>query len=113
MDDCPVLIAENGMALRRKPDNSAATPRIDRSRRSEHLTAHVREVLRLRDEGVPVAGYLYWSLTDNYEWGSFTPRVGRYAIDYTEPAERLEEDHLGDRPAEIYARLVREGRSAI
>jgi beta-glucosidase len=111
LDDSPVLIAENGMALRRKADNSAATPRYDRLRRSEHLAAHVRQVFRLRDEGVPVVGYLYWSLTDNYEWGSFTPRFGLYSIDYTRGPERLAEDHLGDRPAETYARLVRESRA--
>ena len=26
--------------------------------------------------GVEVQGYLYWSLLDNYEWGSFKPRYG-------------------------------------
>jgi beta-glucosidase len=24
---------------------------------------------------------LYWSLTDNYEWGSFRPRFGLYSVD--------------------------------
>ncbi len=113
LDDCPVLIAENGMAIRRKPDNSAATPRVDRLRRSEHMAAHVQQVLKLRDEGVPVVGYMYWSLTDNYEWGSYTPRFGLYCIDFAHGAERLVEDHLGDRPAETYAGLVRKARSGI
>ncbi|MBW4699780.1 MAG: family 1 glycosylhydrolase [Aphanocapsa lilacina HA4352-LM1] len=103
----PVLIAENGMALRRKPDNSAAGHRPDQLLRSQFLEAHVQQVQRLCAEGVPVAGYLHWSLTDNYEWGSYTPRFGLFAIDFARGSERLIEDHLGDRPSETYARLVR------
>jgi beta-glucosidase/6-phospho-beta-glucosidase/beta-galactosidase len=106
----PVLIAENGMALRRKPDNSAATHRGDQLKRSVFLELHVRQVLRLLDEVVPLLGYFHWSLVDNYEWGSYTPRFGLYTIDYAAGTDRLPQDHLGDRPAETYARLVREAR---
>jgi beta-glucosidase len=107
----PILIAENGMALRRKPDNSAFSNRGDEVRRSEFLEMHVREIIRLRRDGVPLIGYLHWSLTDNYEWGSFTPRFGLFSIDYAKGTERLVEDHLGDRPSETYSRLVREAKS--
>ena len=62
-----------------------------------HLRHHLNEFLL--EQGVDVAGYLHWSLTDNYEWGSFTPRFGLYALDYTKGTERLVEDHTGDRPA--------------
>ncbi len=51
-----MLIAENGMALRRKPDNSIASHRADQLRRSEFLKAHVREVQRILDDGVPLVG---------------------------------------------------------
>ncbi|MGW4247904.1 family 1 glycosylhydrolase, partial [Nocardia sp. NPDC004722] len=34
-----------------------------------------------------VIGYNYWSLTDNYEWGSYTPRFGLYTVDVkTDPS---------------------------
>lgn len=105
----PVLIAENGLALRRRPDNTF-TPRPDRITRSHFLELHVNEVMSIVNEGVPLIGYLHWSLFDNYEWGSFTPRFGLYSIDYTKNADRLVQDHLGDRPSETYARLVREAR---
>jgi len=105
-----VLIAENGMALRRKQDNSVAHPRRDRLTRSEFLIAHIREVRRLQSEGVPMLGYLHWSITDNYEWGSYTPRFGLFTIDYTNGATRTATDHLGDNPSETYAGLVKEAR---
>lgn len=106
-----ILIAENGMALRRKFDNSIAHPRRDRLTRSEFLKAHVAEIRRLLAEQVPMLGYLHWSITDNYEWGSYTPRFGLFSIDFANHAERLAMDHLGDRPSETYARLVAQCRS--
>jgi beta-glucosidase/6-phospho-beta-glucosidase/beta-galactosidase len=104
----PVLIAENGMALRRKPDNSIAVSRRDRLRRSDFLRAHVEQVHRLRQAGVPLVGYMHWSLTDNYEWGSYTPRFGLFTIDFTRGSDRLIDDHLSDRPSATYARLIQE-----
>lgn len=104
----PLLIAENGMALRRKFDNSIATHRSDQLRRSQFLEAHIQQIKRLVHEGVPMIGYLHWSLTDNYEWGSYTPRFGLFTLDFTVGTDRLDVDHLGDNPSETYARLVRE-----
>ncbi len=107
-----ILIAENGMALRQKFDNSVAQPRSDRLTRSEFLTAHVGQVRRLVEEGVPILGYLHWSLTDNYEWGSYTPRFGLITIDYAKDAKRVLTDQLGDTPSQTYARLIAEARAA-
>jgi beta-glucosidase len=107
----PVLIAENGMALRRTLDNQVAAQRPDRLRRSDFLEAHIHQVQRLIEEQVPLIGYCHWSLMDNYEWGSYTPRFGLYTIDFNHSTDRLVEDHLGDRAAETYARLIREIRA--
>jgi hypothetical protein len=70
----------------------------------------VNEVERLAGEGLPIFGYMHWSLFDNYEWGSFTPRFGLYAIDYEKGTDRLETDLLGDCPSQTYATLVRAAR---
>lgn len=105
----PVVIAENGMALRRRVDNRTSLRR-DRMTRSEFLRLHVEEVNRIVEAGVPLFGYQHWSLFDNYEWGSFTPRFGLYSIDYQRDNERLLEDHHGDRPSITYARLVEQAR---
>jgi beta-glucosidase len=104
--DLPLLIAENGMALRRKPDNSTITPRPDQLSRSDFLKAHLQQVQRLRQKDVPLVGYLHWSLTDNYEWGSYTPRFGLFSIDFTQGTERQPVDPQGDRPAEVYSTLI-------
>jgi beta-glucosidase len=106
----PVLIAENGMALRRRP-NSPRHPRRDRMTRSQFLRLHVHEVAKIRADGVPLAGYLHWSLFDNYEWGTYTPRFGLYSIDFPQSLERCAADPDGDRPSETYAALIAEARS--
>lgn len=106
-----ILIAENGMALRRRPDNRH-TPRRDRITRSRFLEMHLAEVQRIRDENIPLIGYLHWSLFDNYEWGSFTPRFGLFSLDYAHGTERHIADPLGDRPSETYARLIAASRAA-
>lgn len=102
-----ILIAENGMALRCKTDNGLCAHRRDRVTRSEFLTAHFGEVRRMLEDNLPILGYLHWSLTDNYEWGSFTPRFGLFRVDYVHGLRRMAEDHLGDNPSQTYARLVR------
>jgi beta-glucosidase len=77
----PVYIVENGMAT----DNGKA--RADGYTRSDHLRDHLYWVQRAIADGVKVIGYNYWSLTDNYEWGSYRPRSGLYTVDtLTDPS---------------------------
>ncbi len=108
-DNRQVLIAENGMALRRRQDNIFSLRR-DRMTRSQFLRLHVHEVQRIAAEGVPLIGYLHWSLFDNYEWGTYTPRFGLYSIDYRVSTDRLVTDPTGDRPSETYASLIEDAK---
>ncbi|EFQ82324.1 glycosyl hydrolase, family 1 [Aeromicrobium marinum DSM 15272] len=71
----PIWIIENGMAT----DNGK--PRADGYTRSQHLQDHLYWMQRAMAEGVPVIGYNYWSITDNYEWGSYRPRFGLWTVD--------------------------------
>lgn len=73
--DLPIWIVEHGMPT----DNEQ--PRFDGLTRAEHLRDHIYFLQRAADEGIPVIGYNYWSLTDNYEWGSYRPRFGLYSVD--------------------------------
>jgi beta-glucosidase len=70
----PVLITENGLPTYN------GQPRTDGVTRQENLRDTVYWVQRARQDGVPVIGYLYWSLTDNYEWGSYAARFGLYTV---------------------------------
>ena len=55
----------------------------DDNQRWEFLRDHLKNIHRAMEEGVPVIGYLYWSLMDNFEWDKgFGPRFGLIEIDY-------------------------------
>ena len=67
----PLLVTENGVCTEHDEE------------RAVFLVQHVRAVARAMHEGVPVIGYLYWSLLDNYEWGEgFGPRFGLIGVDF-------------------------------
>ncbi|UEA58611.1 family 1 glycosylhydrolase [Gordonia otitidis] len=79
----PLYVVETGM-----PTENGG-PRRDGYRRGDHLRDLVYWVTRAYAEGYPVMGFNYWSLTDNYEWGSYTPRFGLYTVDVkTDPTLR-------------------------
>ncbi|GAB3207605.1 family 1 glycosylhydrolase [Nocardia tengchongensis] len=71
----PIYVVENGL-----PTENAA-PRFDGYDRADHLRDTVYWLQRAKADGMNVIGYNYWSLTDNYEWGSFSPRFGLYTVD--------------------------------
>lgn len=54
--ELPVLITENGIAT------------LDEEVRCDYLKSHVRVLLEARQHGLNVAGYLHWTLWDNFEW---------------------------------------------
>ena len=70
----PIIITENGMPT----DNGAQ--RADGITRQQLLKDTLYWAQRARQDGVPLIGYLYWSLTDNYEWGSYRARFGLYTV---------------------------------
>lgn len=71
----PILVAENGLATRLQE------PRNDGWDAPRYLEAHVKAMQDAMAEGVPVLGYLWWTLTDNYEWGTFDTRFGLYQVE--------------------------------
>ncbi|MCX6934656.1 MAG: family 1 glycosylhydrolase [Verrucomicrobia bacterium] len=105
--DMPILIAENGMAERRCPRGEKCNRRGDHQSRSYFIQQHVGEVKKLRAEGLPLVGYFHWSLTDNYEWGTYAPRFGLFGIDFeSKNLERVPRDEGGEVPWETYAGLI-------
>ncbi len=79
--DKPILIAETGMATEN------GKPREDGLKREDVLRDSIYWTQRAHDEGVNVIGFMVWSLTDNFEWGSYTPRFGLCTVNaLTDPA---------------------------
>ncbi len=67
----PLLVTENGLATENEDSRTA------------YLRAHLRSLAEALAAGVPVAGYCYWSLMDNFEWSLGTgPRFGLAATDF-------------------------------
>jgi beta-glucosidase len=68
--DRPVYITENGCSC-------------DEDRfRIVYIALYLCALKEAIDRGVDVRGYFYWSLMDNYEWGSFLPRFGMVAVNF-------------------------------
>lgn len=65
-----LLVTENGIGT----DNDA--------RRCDFIQEAFSAVLAAKDDGVPVIGYLYWSLLDNFEWqAGYSKTFGLIAVD--------------------------------
>jgi hypothetical protein len=68
------------------------------------------EVIRGIKKGFPVCGYLYWTLADNYEWGSYTVRLGLLEYDFSTHSI-CETDAFGLPTGETYKALIAAMRS--
>ncbi len=67
----PLLVTENGI------------PTSDEDDRWSFIFLHLWQVMRALSAAVPVAGYLYWSLLDNYEWADgYAARFGLIGVDF-------------------------------
>ncbi len=76
----PVIITENGMG---NIDWITLDGGVHDPQRIDYIHRHLRAVRRALSEGIPVMGYLYWSLMDNFEWGKgYGSRFGLVYIDY-------------------------------
>lgn len=75
----PVLVTENGMA-----DNDVVVNgEVKDDKRIKFINDYLSSVKRAVSEGIPVMGYQYWSLMDNFEWAEgYGPRFGLVYVDY-------------------------------
>lgn len=86
----PLYITENGVA-----------DQEDRFRQ-RYIFDHVKYMYIAMKELCDIRGYFYWSLLDNYEWGSFAPRYGLVAVDYKTGSRSIRES------ARYYSRICKE-----
>jgi beta-glucosidase len=75
----PTYITENGGAF---PDPTT-DGHVHDADRIDYLATHIAAVGQALAAGVPMAGYMVWSLMDNFEWASgYAKRFGIVHVDY-------------------------------
>lgn len=76
----PILITENGMANR---DFVMLDGHVHDPQRTDFIHRYLLQLKRAVEEGVPVIGYQYWSILDNFEWAEgYEQRFGLVYVDY-------------------------------
>ncbi|ETA51581.1 GH1 family beta-glucosidase [Ponticoccus alexandrii] len=77
--DLPLYVTENGLASQDELHGET----VDDPWRTEFLDAHLDACRRAMAEGVPLKGYMIWSLLDNYEWAlGYEKRFGLVHVDF-------------------------------
>lgn len=68
----PIVVTEHGVAT---PDDSI---------RARLIPAALSELKKAIDDGVPVLGYVHWTLLDNFEWSlGYWPKFGLASVERT------------------------------
>lgn len=80
-----IIISENGAAF----EDSLEDGKVVDEKRIRFFEDYLKSILKAKNEGVKVAGYLAWSLLDNFEWAEgYHPRFGLVYVNY-ETQERI------------------------
>ena len=87
----PLYVKENGAAFK----DRLLDGRVHDADRVAYIAAHIDAVGRAIDSGVPMAGYMVWSLLDNFEWASgYAKRFGIVHLDYASQRRTLKDSGL-------------------
>jgi beta-glucosidase len=75
----PIFVTENGGAFK----DDWVDGRVNDADRTDYIASHIAAVGAALGQGVPMAGYMVWSLLDNFEWASgYAKRFGIVHVDY-------------------------------
>ncbi len=95
----PLLVCENGMA---NLDWVMADGKVHDPQRIDFLRRYLICLHRAVEENIPVLGYQYWSLLDNFEWAEgYDKRFGLIYVDYGTQERTLKDS------AHFYADVIR------
>jgi beta-glucosidase len=74
-----IIITENGAAF----EDKLIEGKIDDSERISFYKGYLQQVLKAKESGIKVNGYMAWTLTDNFEWTEgYKPKFGLVHIDF-------------------------------
>lgn len=95
----PILITENGYC-----DNDVIKGgSIEDTKRIEFMDEYIGYVKQAVKDGVPILGFHYWSLLDNFEWAEgYGPRFGLVYVDYATGERTLKQS------AYHYSEIIKE-----
>ena len=75
-----MMVSENGVPV---PDGIDFDGKVRDNRRIQYLQDHLIQVKRAIQAGLPISGYLVWSLLDNFEWNlGYQMRFGLIHVDF-------------------------------
>jgi beta-glucosidase len=96
---CVLYVTENGCATE---DYVTPEGAVNDFERIDYLQGHLDAAWRAIQAGVPLAGYFYWSLLDNFEWAwGYQKRFGLVFVDF--PTQR----RIPKRSAAFYREVAR------
>ena len=99
----PVYITENGGAFK----DLLTEGQVHDADRTDYLRTHIAAVADAMRQGVPMAGYMVWSLMDNFEWSSgYAKRFGIVHVDYATQQRTLKDS------AQWYRRFLQQCHAA-
>lgn len=74
-----IIVTENGVCY----EDHVVDGAVHDEKRIQFFKDYLSNVLKAKNEGVPVEGYFIWSLTDNFEWSEgYHPRFGVVHINF-------------------------------
>lgn len=102
----PIYVTENGGAFK----DALIEGRVHDADRTAYLQSHIAAVAEAIRAGVPMAGYMVWSLMDNFEWSSgYAKRFGIVHVDYATQVRTLKDSALWYRTFLEHCRRARAG----
>ena len=87
----PMYVKENGAAFK----DVLVDGRVHDAQRTRYIANHIAAVGDAVAQGVPMAGYMVWSLLDNFEWASgYDKRFGIVHVDYASQRRTLKDSAM-------------------
>ncbi|HEY7346778.1 MAG TPA: GH1 family beta-glucosidase [Ktedonobacterales bacterium] len=84
-----LLVTENGAAFE---DHWDGDGHVSDPQRLDFVRGHIQAMAEAVAQGVPLRGYMVWSLLDNFEWGhGYSKRFGVVYVDYATQRRILKE----------------------